>query len=168
MAAPAQNRIRSMLDVEADPNSFDKRVHFFDASGRLAKTSHYTLYVIEGEQYFERPVNSGNLWYGNNQPAGRMERDERGGRTLSLGVPHVAFTAPLEGDELLHYQLESEKHRNAGLQAKVDQQQEQLDAIMRELAQIRAERAPAPVPQAAPKPLSEALAVPAAPKLKKE
>ena len=60
---------KSMMDQEMDPNKFDLRTHLFDNQGRLVKKNHYVLRVINGVSYYERPVNSGNLWFENNQPA---------------------------------------------------------------------------------------------------
>jgi hypothetical protein len=153
MSAQPTHRIRSMLDQPADPNVFDTRTHFFDAAGVLVKTNFYTLRVIEGEQYFERPINSGNLWTANNLPAGRLVKREKadprlGAYAIDAAAPHIAYSAPLEGDEALHYELESEKAQNVELKTRVETQQAQLDAITRELAQIRNERAAARPAQA--------------------
>ncbi len=115
--------VTSMMDHPADPNKFDLRTHFWDSQGILVKKNLYTLYVIAGEQYFERPVGSGNLWTGGNQPAGRMIDGKVHG-----DVEHVEFTPDLHGAEAEHFQLEQMRTKTAALEA--------------ELAAIKAERAP--------------------------
>lgn len=120
------------LQYEPDPNKFDLRTHLWDGQGNLVKKNLYTLYVIEGRQYFERPIQSGNLWFENNQPAGRVlfEKDSSGKmqRRIDEGAEHIAFIPKLEGDDALYYALEQEKLRTADLE--------------RELAAVRADRAP--------------------------
>jgi len=116
-----------------DPNKFDLQTHFWDSQGNLVKKNLYTQYVIKGEQYFERPVGSGNLWSGGNQPAGRIERtfDSTGRQTaqdFQFEAAHKAYSAPLSGEEKLHYQLEQER------EARI--------AAEKELAAIRSERSP--------------------------
>lgn len=153
---PASHK-RSMLDQQVDPNKFDTRTHLFDNQGRLVKKNLYTLYVVEGEHYYERPMNSGNLWYANNQPAGRVTFDD-GLRRFDHAAKHLKFTPTLEGDESLHHELQSANMRNEDLQGKID-------AIEQELALIRAERRPvaaAAPAQAIAKPsvLAEAVGAP--------
>jgi hypothetical protein len=73
------------------------------------------------------------LWFENNQPAGRVElifgNDGKiANKTFNLNATHKDFTAPLTGNEKLHYELEQSRERSAQLEA--------------ELAQIKKERAP--------------------------
>jgi uncharacterized small protein (DUF1192 family) len=132
---------KSMLDQEMDPNKFDLRTHLFDNNGRIVKTNHYALHVTDGVSYFERPMNSGNLWFENNQPAGRVERvadaSGKSSKVFSPGAPHKVFEIKLEGDELLQVELQNSVERIAALE--------------KELAAVRAERIPAPVPVPQPK-----------------
>lgn len=130
---------RTMSDQVPDPHTFDTRTHIFDNQGRLLKKNLYVLRVIDGEHLFERPVNSGNLWHANNQPAGRLVRRDQPDKNLGpwaidRTAPHIEFTAPLTGDEALHYELEQERMKNTSMQ-------EQFATIQRELAAIRGERA---------------------------
>lgn len=138
-----------------DPNKFDLRTHHWDGQGALVQKNLYTCYVREGQQYFERPVNSGNLWHGNNQPAGRVTKQfNDAGHEISKSfdhtAPHVKFTPKLTGDDALHYQLEQERARSAALEA--------------EVAAIRKERTPAAVSTAG---LEVMAARPAPPRLGK-
>lgn len=129
---------------EPDPNKFDLQVQAWNGQGQLIKANHYRQHIIGGTTYFERPVNSGNLWFENNQPAGRMEYTfgEDGKiakKELRVGAPHVEYTKPLAGAEKVHFELEQAKARNAQLEA--------------ELAAIRADsdkRAPKEVQNMAP------------------
>lgn len=120
------------LEYKADPNKFDLRTHIWDAQGTLVSKNPYRSFIIEGRQYFERPVNSGNLWYENNQPAGRVELEfnDKGHiakKTFDFAADHKDYVAPLTGHEKIHYELEHERSRVAQLEA--------------ELAMIRKEQA---------------------------
>ena len=111
---------RNKPEVKADPNKFDTITHHWDASGRLLRKNLYTLYGIDGNSYFERPINSGNLFFGNNQPAGRMEKQyaDNGAvikKQLVLGAPHKEYTPKLEGDDALRFQLEEERAQSEKL-----------------------------------------------------
>lgn len=121
------------VEYTPDPNKFDLRTHAWNAQGHLVNTNHYRLFIIDGISYYERPVNSGNLWFENNQPAGRMKftfgkNGAIASKELLPDAPHVEWTAPLEGDAALHYELEQLRAKNA--------------AIERELAAVKAEREP--------------------------
>lgn len=114
------------LKYEPDPNKFDLRTHVWDAQGNLVSENLYRSFIIEGRQYFERPVNSGNLWFENNQPAGRvdLEFNEKGhikNKTFHFDAPHKAYTAPLTGAEKLHFELEQQREENAALKAELEQ-----------------------------------------------
>lgn len=113
-----------------DPNKFDLRTHVWDAQGALVSKNLYTNHCIAGRNYFERPIQSGNLWFENNQPAGRVEYvagpDGKMEKKIDEHAPHVVFIAKLEGDDALFYALEQEKNKSAALEL--------------ELAAIRAEK----------------------------
>lgn len=125
------------LEYAPDPNKFDLRTHIWDAQGALVKKNLYTNHCVGGRSYFERPIKSGNLWYENNQPAGRVDYvkgpDGKLVKNIDENAEHTVFTPQLEGDDALVYALEQEKNRSAALE--------------RELAEIRAEKAP-PVAEA--------------------
>lgn len=114
-----------------DPNKFDLRTHDFNARGQKVGANAYRLWSKDGVGYFERPVNSGNLFYENNEHAGRLTvtRDSKGRITGKKFLPeeqHTQYAAPLEGTEKLEHDLLAAKRAN-----------EQLVA---ELAAIHAER----------------------------
>lgn len=111
---------------------FDIRTHRFDHRGRLKSRNLHRVHVQNGTVLYERPVNSGNLFYENNQPAGRVEvvLDERGkikSKKFDHSAMHKEFVAPLTGSEKLHFE-------NQQLSA-------QLQAAMKELEAIKAEKA---------------------------
>lgn len=140
---------KSMMDQEMDPNKFDLRTHLFDNQGRLVKKNHYVLRVINGVSYYERPVNSGNLWFENNQPAGRLTKRDRpdkdfGPWSIDEAAPHKDFKPQLEGDEALQWALNSKE--------------EQISALKKQLDDLRAKGPVQPTVTAAP--LAETLAAP--------
>lgn len=120
------------IEYKPNPNKFDLRTHAWDGQGRLISKNLYRSFLIEGRQYFERPVNSGNLWFENNQPAGRVEYTfgESGkisSKEFKFDAPHKEWTAPLDGDEKLHYELEQTKEKNAQLEAEIASIKKELD-----------------------------------------
>lgn len=144
---------KRIVEYKPDPNKFDLVTHRWDGQGRLVGKNPYRTYIIEGRSYFERPVNSGNLWFENNQPAGRVELtfNDKGhiaSKKFEFDAAHKEYTAPLTGAERVHYELEQERSKTAALEA--------------ELAAIKAEREPKKVINHAP----QAAAV-AEPQLKK-
>lgn len=123
------------LEYTADPNKFDLRTHVWDTQGNLVRVNHYRKFIMDGNSYYERPVNSGNLWDESNTPAGRVECEfnDKGHivkKTFAFEAAHIEFTAPLRGAEKLHYELEQMRLKNAEIAA--------------ELAAIQKEREPAP------------------------
>lgn len=117
-------KINSSMDIPSDPNKFDLRTHYWDATGKLVKRDPYVLYVRDGVQYYERPVGSGNLWFENNQPAGRMSRkthpDGKSHKQFDHAATHIEFTEPLSGEQEMHYELELERMQNAELKRELD------------------------------------------------
>jgi hypothetical protein len=139
---------------EVPENKFDLITHRWDKQGNPLAKNPYRLHIRQGNYYFERPVNSGNLWLENNQPAGRIEiRD--GKKVFLVGeeaVPHKAYIAPLEGAEALQSELAEAKAQN--------------EALLAELEAIRSEKAKKSAPEGALAAAIEAPAVKEAPKLK--
>jgi len=87
---------------EARQNEFDLRVHMRDPKGRLLKVQPYSLHVKEGVRYFERPVGSHNLFFENNEPAGRLVIDDKGKRTVEKGAPHQEWNPPQSASDKLY------------------------------------------------------------------
>lgn len=100
---------------------FDKLVHVRDQHGVLIDENHYAYHIIEGTPYFERPIGSGNLFYPNGDPAGRLE-----GREVLEGKAHIEFEKPVLGAAKAERDLAVERGKNAEL--------------MRELEALRQER----------------------------
>lgn len=128
------------LEYKPDPNKFDLVTHRWDSQGHLVAKNLYRKFIVGDRSYYERPVNSGNLWYENNQPAGRVEYELNekghiaGPKTFNHDAPHKNYTAPLLGAEKMHFELEKERERSAALEA--------------ELASIKKERENVAAPQA--------------------
>lgn len=147
-------------DGKQDPNKFDLTVHHRDRLGRVLKVVPYRLHVYEGRRLFERPVGSGNVWYENNEPAGRMEFTILGTgqqkKKWNEAAKHELWVPPV-----------SEDARVSEENAKLQKANEQL---MQELENIRAERAGEPAKDvlSARKPEAQPQkAAPKAPKQKK-
>jgi hypothetical protein len=122
---PAQEAYQKRPEHKPDPNKFDLKTHHFDSRGRLFKLNHYRLHIKDGVSYFERPVNSGNLYWENNEAAGRVEtvmnaEGKITGKKFDFKAPHKTWTAPLTGDEKVHYENESLKARNEELIAELE------------------------------------------------
>lgn len=108
---------------------FDLVTHKTDPlTGKSHAVNLYTLHIIKGIRYFERPIHSGNLYYENNRPAGRLAFDAKGDYAINEKATHVAYVAPPTGAELIARELSEEKTARAQAEA--------------ELAAIKAERAP--------------------------
>lgn len=112
------------LQYVPDPNKFDLVTHKWDHQGALIEKNLYRSYILDGRQYFERPVNSGNLFFENNQPAGRVEytfgpTGKISSKKFMFEADHKTFVAPLVGDEKLHFELEQMRAKNAQLEAEL-------------------------------------------------
>lgn len=71
---PSQAKI--IESPEYIPGSFDLRVTVKNAkTGEVIKHQPYNLHCDGKDKYFERPIGSGNLFYGSGQPAGRWMRN---------------------------------------------------------------------------------------------
>jgi hypothetical protein len=77
-----------------DAQGFDLRTHIKDAkTGRLLRVQPYTLHIIRGDKYFERPPKSGNLFYESGEAAGVMI-----GGDVKLGQAHSAYVEPITNE----------------------------------------------------------------------
>lgn len=102
---------------------FDTRTHTTDSlSGKTKLANAYRLYVLQGKdsegrdsavRYFERPVGSGNLWFENNKPAGRL----LGPNQVNTEAPHIEWIAPPTGAELVARELADAKRELAAIKA---------------------------------------------------
>ena len=131
------------IDYVPDPNKFDLVTDRWDSQGIRTISNPYRMFIQDGTKLFERPVNSGNLWYENNQPAGRVELEfnDKGHiikKTFKLEAEHTAFVPVLKGAEKMQFELEQQRKRSAELEA--------------ELASIRGEREHAAEAKTVPQP----------------
>ncbi len=132
---PVDLRPKPKRERVVDPNHFDMITHETDSRGRVRGTNLYRLHQKDGNSYFERPVGSGNLFYENNEPAGRVivAMDKRGrivGKKYDFEAAHVAFKKPIDAQTELEQKLMDSEAKNA--------------AMAKELAAIRAEQAAGP------------------------
>lgn len=139
------NTAKRTLEYVSDPNKFDLRTHVWDTQGTLVKKNLYRAHIVDGRMLFERPVNSGNLWGENNQPAGRVDLEfgpngKIAKKTFDFNAEHKAYTAPLTGAEALHYQLEQEKEKSAALQRELDQIKAVQEGFPSEKAESKPEK----------------------------
>jgi len=101
---------------------FDRRVHIMDAkTGKLIKYQPHTLHIVGGNEYYEFPVSSGNLFYRSGEKAGRWLKTENGWGAVTT-AEHVEFATPLTEDQ----SIAALNEKNAALEA--------------ELAALKAER----------------------------
>lgn len=151
---PAQEQ-----DKQPDPNTFDLTVHKWDSRGHLKAVNPYRLHFYQGAQYYERPVNSGNLWYENNQPAGRVKYNANREKSFEFKAPHVTYVKPLAGAEKITFENLSLKEQNAQLMKELQQiKADQAKAAAEKLATPPTQSNKAPVPQgAASVPLGQAM-----------
>lgn len=108
---------KKMIEYVPDPDKFDLVTHRWDQSGNLIYKNLYRKFIIDRNEYYERPVNSGNLWYENNQPAGRVEYkvNEKGhifDKVFNHSAEHKAYTAPASPQELGEQLLSSQAENN--------------------------------------------------------
>lgn len=99
---------------------FDIVVHKRDAkTGRVTSVNPYTLRIHNAVEYFERPKGSGNLWFKNNEPAGRYEA----GRFLvgASAAEHKEWVAPLSELDKIAQATASMQAENAKLQAELNE-----------------------------------------------
>ncbi len=126
----------------SDPNKFDLRTHVWDNQGHLVQKNLYRKFILSGSEYYERPVNSGNLWFENNQPAGRVictfnEQGHIASKEFDFKAEHVEYIPAPTGAEKMAHELAAAHAKNAQLEA--------------ELKAINQDKRPAPIEEAAPK-----------------
>lgn len=90
-------------------------------TGRVVNINPYKLIVSKGERFFEWPKGSGNLWYENREPAGRMEQG-----LIIKGAEHKAWTPPETADQKLAREMASKD--------------QQIEALQREINEIKREQ----------------------------
>ena len=119
---------------DTKPKGFDLTVtHRDPQTGQIIKEDPYVLRVVGVEgggkmSIFERPKGSGNCYDKQNNPIGRWVGDK-----LDKDAAHVAYVAPLTGDQRVRHEMNQDK-------AKIAELKSELDAIRAESAK----KAPAP------------------------
>ncbi len=124
--------------TQPQEEKFDLRTHRTDPiTGETKMVNQYRLHILNGVRYFERPVGSGNLWFENNQPAGRLVGFTAQGAKVDLTEAHKAYTPPPTGAERIAAELAAKDAALAQAHA--------------ELAAIKAERDAKVAPPSEPK-----------------
>lgn len=114
METPEQ-QLAKLLE-NPNPEKFDTRVHIRDARGNMVHKQPYKLHIIGGKKYYERPVGSGNLWYENNESAGRM----LAGNIIDKKADHIDWIPPKTGAEKLYEDLATTKQQLDAARAEID------------------------------------------------
>lgn len=109
-------------------------------TGAIIKRQPYRLHVKGGSKYFERPVNSGNLWFEDGRPAGQMVNGE-----IVKGEEHKEYIAPLSKDEKVLEQINAKDNRIKELEKQM--QELELKAINNEKEPVVAKESKAPKKQ---------------------
>lgn len=118
-----------MEKVEQQLGNFDfhKVVVRDEKSGRVLSKNPYRAHIVKGVRYFEHPVGSGNIYFENKQPAGRIEFTAKGEPLVKEGAAHIAWEPPKTQDQTVGEQ-------NAKLAI-------ENEKLLKELAAIKAEQA---------------------------
>lgn len=112
--------------------SFDLKVTIRDPkTGGIIAKNPYRLHIQGGSKFYERPVNSGNVYTEDGEPAGRCKPkfNKKSGKQEGVEIlpeaEHEAWTAPVTADQAVANQLVSQSN--------------ELEALKLELASIKAE-----------------------------
>jgi hypothetical protein len=116
---------KRVLDYVPSPNQFDLVTDRWDAQGIRTIHNKYRKFIVSGAEYYERPVNSGNLWHENNQPAGRvnLEFNEKGhivSKVFDHSAPHIAYTPAPSGAEKMKMDFDVLQEKYAAAQAELE------------------------------------------------
>ena len=105
---------------------FDLKVtHRNPKTGAVTMHDPYRLRIGKEGKTYERPVNSGNLWWENGEPAGRFEEGK-----VVIGAEHADYIKPLSRDEKVQRALNEKDSKIAKLEA--DMRDLELKAINQE------------------------------------
>lgn len=103
--------------MKASKEKFDLIVHRRDKkTGRVTEVNAYVMRKHQGVSYFERPKGSGNLFFENNEPAGRYEAGK-----FNLEAKHIDWVAPLSPEESVQQAVASAMSENARLKAELSE-----------------------------------------------
>lgn len=124
-----QPRPKVIESPERNGEGFDLRVLIKDGlTGEVIRHQPYALHCIGRHKYFERPMGSGNLFYGDGKVAGRLVRnpdaepgtpDEYYADTKAPHIEAVLGQEPMSPDTVRD-ENETLRRELAALQAQVD------------------------------------------------
>ena len=109
-------------------------------TGRVIETKYYRLRCSKVGKFFERPINSGHLWYENGEPAGQYDYDAEKGKEIKIGAPHVEWRAPLTKDQEALQYIQDLENKIADLEAV--QIKKEADAKVKVEAEVKIVSAP--------------------------
>ena len=93
---------------------FDLRTHYFDnKTKRLSHVNAYRMHVIDGVQFFERPVGSCNVFYKSNEPAGVIDLSKM---KVDIKAEHQEWAAPLTAEQKEQFEVKALITRSAELE----------------------------------------------------
>ena len=140
------NAVQSQVEPK-----FDLNTHKRDKRGKIVEINHYRLHCIGDSKCFERPVGSGNLWYEDGSPAGRLV--EKPGpkntvvRSFDHAAEHIQWTPPPTADEKDAREFMETKTKNAALEQELAalkaEREAEKKAMEERLAALEAKMTPA-------------------------
>ena len=126
---------RKTLEYKPDPNKFDLVVDRWNSQGHKIAHNPYRKFIKEGGEFYERPVNSGNLWLENNQPAGRVicEFNDKGhivSKVFDHAAEHIEYVPGPTGAEKIAAELSAERAKSAQLEAELRAITKERDEVL--------------------------------------
>jgi hypothetical protein len=114
-----QEEVKAGRPEEVEKHGFDLQTHYWDnKSKRLSHKNPYRMHAIDGVQYWERPVGSCNLFYKNDEPAGRLDLKKM---KVLPEAEHIEWEAPKTAAELREVEFHDAKRENAELRKELEQ-----------------------------------------------
>ena len=104
-------------------------------TGRIIKMNAYRLHCSKLGKLFERPINSGNLYYENGEPAGQYDYSAKKGEEIKIGAAHVEWRAPLTKDQMALNYIKDLENKVADLEAV--QIKKEADAKVKAEAEVK-------------------------------
>ncbi len=118
-----------MEKQEALKGGFDPLVvHVRDTkTNRIASANPFRVIVEKGTRFYEWPKSSGNLWYEDRMPAGRLEDNG----TIVRGEDHKSWAAPVTEDQRVGIANETLKQENKKLMAELASIKQEQDMTLK-------------------------------------
>lgn len=110
------------------PEGFDLRSNIKNRDGEVETQQDYFIHLEQSQQYFERPVGSGNLFFLSGEEAGRVVIDEDGKKKFDFQAEHELVSARMSEEEEMKHELKASR-------AAAEALQKELAAIKKEKAQ---------------------------------